>query len=70
MSPLAIGGLVPFSTVDMPGRNAAVVFCQGCPWRCRYCHNGHLQGGAARLDVCQGGAHLVHHVVVGAAGGT
>jgi len=48
MSPLAIGGLVPFSTVDMPGRNAAVVFCQGCPWRCRYCHNGHLQGGAAR----------------------
>jgi pyruvate formate lyase activating enzyme len=19
-----------------------VVFCQGCPWRCRYCQNGHL----------------------------
>ena len=19
-----------------------MVFCQGCPWRCRYCHNGHL----------------------------
>ncbi len=40
---LRIGGLVPFSTVDFPGRLSAVVFCQGCPWRCRYCHNPHLQ---------------------------
>jgi pyruvate formate lyase activating enzyme len=22
---------------------SAVLFCQGCPWRCRYCHNPHLQ---------------------------
>jgi pyruvate formate lyase activating enzyme len=28
--------------VDFPGELAAVVFCQGCPWRCAYCHNGHL----------------------------
>lgn len=40
---LRIGGFQPFSTVDYPGRIAAVVFCQGCPWRCRYCHNPHLQ---------------------------
>jgi pyruvate formate lyase activating enzyme len=40
---LRIGGLVPFSTVDFPGRLCAVLFCQGCPWRCRYCHNPHLQ---------------------------
>jgi pyruvate formate lyase activating enzyme len=39
---LRVGGLVPLTTVDFPGRLAAVVFCQGCPWRCRYCHNGHL----------------------------
>ena len=39
---LAIGGLVPFTSLDFPGRLAAVVFCQGCPWRCRYCHNPHL----------------------------
>ena len=43
MTDLRIGGRVPFSTVDMPGRNAAVLFCQGCPWRCRYCHNAHLR---------------------------
>lgn len=41
--PLRVGGLIPFSTVDYPGHLAAVVFCQGCPWRCAYCHNPHLQ---------------------------
>jgi len=30
------------TTLDYPGELAAVVFCRGCPWRCRYCHNGHL----------------------------
>jgi pyruvate formate lyase activating enzyme len=40
---IAVGGLTPFSTVDYPGRLAAVVFCQGCPWRCAYCHNSHLR---------------------------
>lgn len=40
---LRVGGFVPFTTVDFPGRLSAVVFCQGCPWRCRYCHNPHLQ---------------------------
>jgi len=46
MTPLAqslrIGGLIPITTIDYPGELSAVVFCQGCPWRCRYCHNGHL----------------------------
>jgi len=40
--PLQIGGFVPLTTVDFPGELAAVVFCQGCPWRCAYCHNAHL----------------------------
>lgn len=39
---LRITGLTRLTTVDYPGELAAVVFCQGCPWRCRYCHNGHL----------------------------
>jgi anaerobic ribonucleoside-triphosphate reductase activating protein len=46
----AIGGLVPFSTVDWPGQLAAVVFISGCPWRCHYCHNTELQTRAARYD--------------------
>ncbi|WP_234992685.1 anaerobic ribonucleoside-triphosphate reductase activating protein [Varibaculum vaginae] len=36
---LNIAGLVPFSTVDWPGKIVASVFCQGCPWRCTYCQN-------------------------------
>jgi anaerobic ribonucleoside-triphosphate reductase activating protein len=46
---LRVGGLVPFTTTDYPGKLAAVVFAQGCPWRCGYCHNPHLlapRGGA------------------------
>jgi len=39
---LRIGGFVPFTAIDYPGHLAAVIFCQGCPWRCRYCHNPHL----------------------------
>lgn len=38
-----VGGFLPFTTVDFPGRLAAVVFLQGCPWRCAYCHNSHLR---------------------------
>lgn len=39
---LKVGGFTPFTTIDYPGRLAAVVFCQGCPWRCGYCHNREL----------------------------
>ncbi|APV52053.1 anaerobic ribonucleoside-triphosphate reductase activating protein [Betaproteobacteria bacterium GR16-43] len=37
-----VGGLVPFSATDYPGRLAAVVFLRGCAWRCGYCQNPHL----------------------------
>lgn len=39
---LRIGGLLPLTTVEWDGHLAAVLFLQGCPWRCRYCHNSHL----------------------------
>lgn len=39
---LRIGGFTRLTTIDFPGELAAVVFCQGCPWRCRYCHNADL----------------------------
>lgn len=40
---LKVGGLSRFSATDWPGKLAAVVFVQGCPWACSYCHNPHLQ---------------------------
>ncbi|MDA7086394.1 anaerobic ribonucleoside-triphosphate reductase activating protein [Pseudomonas sp. SA3-5] len=39
---LRVGGLVPLTTLDYPGLLACVLFCQGCAWRCRYCHNPDL----------------------------
>ena len=36
------GGLIKFTLIDFPGRPAAVVFTQGCNFRCRYCHNPEL----------------------------
>ena len=41
-SMLRVGGLVPLTTLDYPGLLACVLFCQGCAWRCRYCHNPEL----------------------------
>jgi anaerobic ribonucleoside-triphosphate reductase activating protein len=34
--------MVPLTTLDYPGLLACVLFCQGCAWRCRYCHNPDL----------------------------
>lgn len=39
---LRVGGLTPLTSIDFPGRLAAVLYCQGCPWRCGYCHNPEL----------------------------
>jgi pyruvate formate lyase activating enzyme len=36
---MRIGGVVACSLSDFPGRIAAVVFTQGCNWRCPWCHN-------------------------------
>ena len=41
--PLRVGGFVPFTATDYTDALAAVVFCQGCPWSCSYCHNPHLR---------------------------
>lgn len=39
---IRVGGMTPLTTIDFPGRLAAVLFLQGCPWRCGYCHNPDL----------------------------
>ncbi|MDJ0808021.1 MAG: anaerobic ribonucleoside-triphosphate reductase activating protein [Gammaproteobacteria bacterium] len=39
---MRVGGFTPLTSIDYPGVLSAVIFCQGCPWRCRYCHNSEL----------------------------
>lgn len=34
-----IGGLQKFSLLDYPGKVSAIVFTQGCNFRCHYCYN-------------------------------
>jgi len=51
MSLIRIGGIERFSIVDFPNQMAAVVFMQGCPWRCPFCHNAHLQDVNADTDI-------------------
>ncbi len=42
MKAVQIGGLVSFTTIDYPGKLAAVLFLVGCPLCCAYCSNPHL----------------------------
>lgn len=39
---MIIGGLQRSSLVDYPGHVSAVIFTQGCNFRCPYCHNSQL----------------------------
>jgi pyruvate formate lyase activating enzyme len=39
---MKIGGLQKTSLIDYPGRISAIVFTQGCNFRCPYCHNPEL----------------------------
>ena len=39
---MQIGGFQKFSIIDYPGMLSAIVFTQGCNFRCPYCHNPEL----------------------------
>jgi len=39
---MLIGGVQKFSLIDYPGKICAIVFTQGCNFRCPYCHNPKL----------------------------
>lgn len=39
---ITVGGFEPLTSIDYPDHLACVVFTQGCPWRCGYCHNHDL----------------------------
>lgn len=43
MSKIVVGGVEKFSAVDFPGVLTAVVFMQGCPWMCPFCHNASIR---------------------------
>jgi len=36
---MIIGGLQKFSLLDYPGKISAIVFTQGCNFRCQFCYN-------------------------------
>jgi pyruvate formate lyase activating enzyme len=50
---MRLGGFEPFTTSDFPGRLAAIVFSQGCNFRCPFCHNGTLLGPRPAADLLQ-----------------
>lgn len=39
---MKIGGFQKNSLLDYPGKIAAIIFTQGCNFRCEYCHNSQL----------------------------
>lgn len=39
---MLIGGFQKFSLIDYPAKISAVIFSQGCNFRCPYCHNPEL----------------------------
>lgn len=39
---LEIAGIVPLSTIDYPNKLCAVIFLQGCNFRCPFCQNPEL----------------------------
>ncbi len=45
-----IGGFQSCSLCDFPGKVAAVVFLQGCNFRCPYCHNQSLLSSIVSAD--------------------
>ena len=57
---IRVGGMTPLTSIDFPGGLAAVLFLQGCPWRCGYCHTPELlpARGPVELDWAQVTAFL------------
>jgi pyruvate formate lyase activating enzyme len=41
---MVIGGLQKFSLLDYPGKISAIIFTQGCNFRCHFCYNPLLVG--------------------------
>lgn len=46
-----IAGLQKMTLLDFPGKVACTVFLQGCNFRCPFCHNSGLLGGAEQPPI-------------------
>lgn len=46
-----LGGFIPLSTVDWPGKAVCTVFFRGCPNVCPDCHNAGLRSGFSPIDL-------------------
>lgn len=46
-----IAGLQKMTLLDYPGKVACTVFLQGCNFRCPFCHNSGLLGGAGEQSI-------------------
>jgi pyruvate formate lyase activating enzyme len=57
---MRIAGYLPLSLVDDAGYVCAVVFTQGCPFRCPYCHNPGLIPTAGETEVPE--AEALHRI--------
>jgi pyruvate formate lyase activating enzyme len=62
-----IGGLQKFSLLDYPGKVSAIVFTQGCNFRCHYCYNPMLvwpvRQGKVKYIPPSGGKHEGHPLI-------
>jgi len=47
---LVVAGLTPMTTLDYPDHLACVIFTQGCPLRCGYCHNPQMLSSTPQAD--------------------
>jgi pyruvate formate lyase activating enzyme len=50
---MVIGGLQKFSLLDYPGHLAAIIFTQGCNFRCQFCYNPMLVKPTKEADKLQ-----------------
>ena len=48
---MQIGGFLPLSLCDFPGKVSSVVFTQGCNFRCPFCHNHGLIEGKPAIAI-------------------
>lgn len=68
---MTIGGFLKTSLVDYPNKLAAVVFTQGCNFRCPYCHNRQLWSMSKGnysieeiVDYCKKNQNLLDGIVI------